>query len=199
MNARRAILLCSALLFAAIVHAAAPRAFLDRDRVALGETVTLNIEDAGLAASPDLTPLAKDFDVLGTSSSSSVQIVNGSTHASNQLGIALRPKRAGDLAIPPLKVGGAQTQALLLHVAPAPVGAQGNAGDDAFLEAGVDSPSPYVGQQDVYTLRLFYAPGLTGGQLDDPQADGAQLVHLNGDTRYQTQREGRTYQVVERH
>ena len=63
----------------------------------------------------------------------------------------------------------------------------------------MDSPAPYIGQQDVYTLKLFYAGSLTGGQLGDPQADAAQVIHLNGDTRYQTTRNGQTYQVVERH
>lgn len=192
------LLLCLILLTGSVAYAATVHAFLDRDHAVLGDTVTLNIEGPDVSAStPDLSPLQKDFDVLGTSSSSSVQIVNGTTRSTAQLGIALRPKRAGTITIPPLNIGNAQTQALILQVSPAPSGARG--GDDAFIEASVASSAPYVGQQDVYTLRLFYAGGLTGGQLDDPQADGAQLIHLSGDARYQTQRGGKNYQVVERH
>lgn len=208
MNARRCLLLLMLLLVAAAGHAAAPstgsgqalRAYLDRDHANLGDTVTLNIEGVDASATPDLAPLAADFDVLGTSSSSSVQIVNGRARTSSQLGIALRPKRAGVLTIPPLRVGGAMTQPLMLTVTSAPSGgAQGGPDDDAFLEASIAAPTPYVGQQDVYTLRLFYGSGMTGGQLQEPQANGAQLIHLNNDTRYQTQRNGRNYQVIERH
>lgn len=211
MNARTAILhrtivLCALLALAAIAHAAAAsaspglRAFLDRDRVKLGDTVTLNIEGAGaLSGTPDLAPLQRDFEVLGTSSSSSVQIVNGAARSSTQLGIALRPRRTGELTVPSLTIGGIPTPSLTLQVTATPGGAQGAPGGAAFLEANVDTASPYVDQQIVYTLRLFYAPGLTGGQLDDPRADGAQLIHLDNDTRYSTQRGGQTWQVVERH
>lgn len=175
-------------------------AFLDRDHAALGDTVTLNIEGPdALSARPDLSPLQNDFDVLGTSSSSNVQVLNGTSRSTTQLGIALRPRRAGTLTIPSLQIGSERTQPLTLQVAPAPSGAQGGPGDPAFLEASVSAPAPYVGQQDVYTLKLFYAGSLTGGQLEDPQADGARLIHLNGDTRYQTTRDGQSYQVVERH
>lgn len=203
MMARRVFLLLSLLLLGPFARAANPsgglHAFLDRDHAALGDTVTLNIEGpAALSAAPDLSPLRADFDVLGTSSSSRVQIVNGTSQTSTQLGIALRPRHAGTLTIPSLQIGGERTQPLTLQVTPAPSGAQGGPGDPAFLEASVDSPAPYVGQQDVYTLKLFYTGSLTGGQLEDPQADGAQVIHLNGDTRYQTTRNGETYQVVER-
>lgn len=209
--ARRVFLLVALLVIVPFACAANPaggptgpgrglHAFFDRDHVALGDTVTLNIEGPDvLSASPDLSPLQSDFDVLGTSSSSTVQIVNGASQATAQLGIALRPRHAGTLSVPSLQIGSERTQPLTLHVTPAPTGAQGGPGDPAFLEASVDSPAPYVGQQDVYTLKLFYAGSLTGGQLEDPQADGAQLTHLNGDTRYQATRNGQTYQVVERH
>lgn len=202
--ARRLLLLLTLLVLAPCARAADPpaglHAFFDRDHVALGETVTLNIEGRdALSTAPDLSPLQRDFDVLGTSSSSRVQIVNGSSHASTQLGIALRPKRAGTLTVPPLRIGNERTRPLTLQVTPAPSGALGGPGDPVFLEAGVDSSAPYLGQQAVYTLKLFYAGSLTGGQLEDPQADGAQVIHLSGDTRYQTTRNGQTYQVVERH
>ena len=183
----RVLLLLLVFFAASAAHAAATRglhAFLDRDQAALGDTVTLNVEGAGvLAGAPDLSPLQKDFEVLGTSSSSKVQIVNGSSQSSTQLGIALRPRHAGTLTIPSLRIGSQQTQPLTLRVVPAPSGALGAAGDPAFLEADVDATAPYVGQQIVYTLKLFYAGNLTGGQLEDPRAEGAQVIHLNGDTR----------------
>ena len=54
------------------------RAYFDRSQVHEGDTLTLNIEKAGAGASgsPDLGPLAQDFDVLGTSNSTQIRIVN---------------------------------------------------------------------------------------------------------------------------
>lgn len=185
------------VLLAPLVQAATVRAFLDRSQVSLGDTVTLNIQSSGSIGTPDLSPLQNDFQVLGTSRSSSVQIVNGQTTSTSQLGIALKPLHAGTLTIPPLDVGGAKTQPLTLQVGAAPTGGLGKVGDPVFMQTSVLSSSPYVDQQTVYTVRLFYLPGVDGA-LGDPSADGARLIKLDRDHRYTTEREGYTYRVIER-
>ena len=199
MNPRRlwVVLLMLLALCAPLAQAATVHAFLDRDHVSLGDTVTLNIQSGDSFGDPDLSPLQKDFEVLGSSRSSSVQIVNGKASSTSQLGIALRPLHAGTLTIPPLDVGGGTTQALALHVGAAPSGGSGKTGDPVFMEANVQSSSPYVGQQTVYTVRLFYLPGVDGA-LGDPSADGARLIPLDSDHRYVTERDGYSYKVIER-
>ena len=172
------------------------RAFLDRSQVSLGDTVTLNLQSDGSIGNPDLSPLQQDFEVLGSSRSSSVSIVNGKTTSTEQLGIALKPLRAGTLTIPALTVGGATTQPLTLQVDAAPSGG-GKVGDPAFMQANVQPGSPYVGQQTVYTVRLFYLPGVNGA-LGDPSADGARLIPLDRDHRYVVNRDGYAYKVIER-
>jgi hypothetical protein len=185
------------VLLAPLAQAATVQAFLDRDHVSLGDTVTLNIQSTGSLGDPDLSPLQKDFDVLGTSRSRSVQIVNGKTTSTEQVGVALKPRHAGTLEIPPLTVGGDRTAPLTLEVGAAPSGGTGKVGDPVFMEASVQSSSPWVGQQVIYTVRLFYLPGVDGA-LSDPTADGARLIQLDRDHRYVTQREGYTYKVIER-
>src|SRR5690348_2276444 len=185
------------VLLAPFAQAATVQAFLDRDHVSLGDTVTLNIQSTGSLGDPDLSPLQKDFDVLGTSRSRSVQIVNGKSTSTEQLGVALKPRHAGTLVIPPLTVGGDQTAPLTMEVGAAPSGGTGKLGDPVFMEASVQSSSPWVGQQTIYTVRLFYLPGVDGA-LSDPTADGARLIQLDRDHRYVTQREGYTYKVIER-
>ena len=191
------LLLLAPLVCAATGSAGAPHAFLDRTHVSLGDTVTLNIQSSGTLDTPDLSPLQNDFQVLGTSRSRSVQITNGKAEATSQLGIALKPLRAGTLTIPALDVGGAKTQPLTLQVGAAPGGGVGNVGDPVFMEASVLSSSPWVGQQTVYTVRLFYLPGVDGA-LGDPSADGARLVKLDRDHRYMANRNGFAYKVIER-
>lgn len=193
------------VVLAPVVQAASPstgpgaavHAFLDRNHVSLGDTVTLNITTDGALGNPDLSALQRDFQVLGTSRSSKVSIVNGTTTRTAQIGIALKPLHAGSLTIPALSIDGTTTQPLTLQVSAAPSGGEGSVGDRAFMEASVLSSSPYAGQQTVYTVRLFYQPGVHGS-LSDPQADGAQLVQLDRDHHYMVQRNGYAYQVVER-
>ncbi|HJP97251.1 MAG TPA: BatD family protein, partial [Rhodanobacteraceae bacterium] len=199
MTMRRLAMLWLLLLasLASVAQAATVQAFLDRNHVSLGDTVTLNIQSTGPLGAPDLSSLQKDFDVLGTSSSRSVQIVNGRATSTEQLGIALKPRHAGTLTIPPIAVGGDETAPLTLEVGAAPSGGTGKVGDPVFMETNVQSSSPWVGQQTVYTVRLFYLPGVDGA-LSDPTADGARLIQLDRDHRYVTQRDGYTYEVIER-
>ena len=185
------------VLFVPLAQAATVHAFVDRSQVSLGDTVTLNIQSDGSIGMPDLSPLQKDFEVLGTSRSSSFQIDNGKSTSTSQLGIALKPLHAGSLTIPALNVGSGKTQPLTLQVGAAPSGGSGKVGSPVFMQANVLSSSPWVGQQTVYTVRLFYLPGVDGG-LGNPSADGARLIPLDRDHRYVTQRDGYTYQVIER-
>lgn len=189
--------LVALMLLAPLAQAASVHAFLDRSHVSLGDTVTLNIQSTAALGTPDLAPLAQDFEVLGSSNSSSVAIVNGKTTRTVQLGIALKPLRAGTLTIPALRVGSASTQPLTLQVGAAPTGGSGKVGDPAFMQASVASSAPYIGQQTVYTVRLFYLPGVSGA-LADPSADGARLVKLDRDRDYLADRNGYTYKVIER-
>ncbi|MDR6839783.1 BatD family protein [Pseudoxanthomonas sacheonensis] len=178
---------------------AATRAWLDRNQVALGESVTLSIETDQVAAAPDFSPLRGDFDLSGQSSSSQMQMVNGAVTAKTTYVVNLAPRRAGTLAIPALPIGTQRSPPLALVVgasAPAPASARGNA--TAFLETEVDDPSPYVQQSVGVTLRLFYAVPLTSGQLDLDTPEGASLQRVGDDVQSSREFNGRRYNVVER-
>jgi hypothetical protein len=187
---------------AAAAAAAAPsvRAWLDRDTMHLGETVTLNVEAAGDAGGePDFSALSQDFTMLGTQSSQQVSIVNGSSTAKTVWAVGLEPKRAGRIAIPALAVGSARTQPIALTVLPQPAGAQGKPGDDVFLEVSAEPLAPYVQQQVRYTVKLYYSFGLTDGNLSEPQADGVVVQRLGQDKSYLATIGDRRYHVMERH
>lgn len=187
-------------LFAAGAHAAQVRAWLDRNSMQLGETTTLNIEVAGgaNAAKPDFSALQQDFNVLGTESSSSINILNGQATSKLLWAVGLEPKHEGTLTIPALSVAGAQTQPIALAVMPA-TAASGKAGDDLFLEVSVEPKSPYVQQQVRVTVKLYYALNLTDGNLEDPHGEGLGARKLGQDASYTADVEGRRYRVLERH
>ncbi len=196
------LLLAGLLLAVSFAHAADVdvRAFLDRDQAQLGDTVTLNIEVDGsaTASAPDVSRLSSDFDILGRSHSTRIRIANGQRSVQTLWAIQLRPRRAGTFTIPPLQVDGQSTAPLTLTVGAAPTTSLGKAGDPVFLRVGADTLTPYVGQQVTLTVRLFYAPDIQSGSLDMPQASGVDLRQLGQPSRYQVQRDGRFYQVLEK-
>ncbi|MDW7602752.1 BatD family protein, partial [Stenotrophomonas maltophilia] len=104
--------LAALLLWLPLLAWAQPRAWLDRDRIAMGDTVTLNVEsDQG---APDFTPLRTDFDLSGQTSSRQVEWSNGSMQQRNLYGVALTPRRSGALVVPGLQVGSVRTAPLTL-------------------------------------------------------------------------------------
>lgn len=199
---RHAWLAFALLMVVAVAHAqaAAPVASLDRTRVGSGETVTLNIEvgDDSLG-NPDLSPLAADFIVLGTSTNHSLSIINGKREAHTILGVALRPKHEGQIVVPALTIGGQTTQPVTLTVEAAGSAPADAANRPVVLEGKVDPAQGYVGQQFDYTLRLYFAVNLADGQLGDPSAEGAEIRRIGSDANYQSVRGGRRFNVVERH
>lgn len=194
--------LACVLLALRLVHADdAPtvRAWLDRDSMHLGETITLNVETNGVgAAQPDFSALAQDFNVLGTQSGQQVSITNGTRTAKTLWAVQLEPKREGTITIAPIAVGTARTAPVRLNVLAAPSAAQ-QAGGDIFLEATAQPLDPYVQQQVRYTVKLYYAFDLTDGNLAEPKADGLAAQRIGQDRQYIATVGTRRYHVLERH
>jgi hypothetical protein len=185
---------------ATVAHAVDVRAWLDRDTLELGETVTLNVEaKGGGTIQPDFSALKQDFDLLGTQSSQQLSIVNGQRTSSTLWAVGLQPRRAGRITIAPIAVGDTHTAPVELEVRPAAAGSQPQAGDDVFLEVAAEPLDPYVQQQVRYTVKLYYAFDLTNGNLAEPSADGLAVQRLGQDKTYFATLGGRRYHVVERH
>jgi hypothetical protein len=194
-----ALLLSALSLLAPPAQAQQLRSWLDRDRIALGETATLNIEiELADADAPDYSPLLGEFRLSGNTSSRSFESVNGVSRARTLFAVALQPRREGVIGIPGLLVGGQRTQPLTLTVTPS-AATPAHAGGVVFIEAEADAQQPYVQQAVGYTVRLYYATPLVSGQLDQAEPDGASLQRIGEDVQYAREISGRRYTVVERH
>ena len=199
-----ALLACGVSLSAA----AAVTASLDRDRVASGETVRLLLQhDGNTDGQPDISPLKRDFDVLGSSSGSSMQIVNGHTSAQTQVNLVLAPKHDGKIRIPPLQWGDQKSPTLELTVG----GNSGNGGagrqpageataetSHVFLTATLDQQRPYVQAAVVLTVRIHADQPIYQASLDFPAGADVLVKQLGKDQQTSETRNGRTYQVIER-
>lgn len=179
--------------------AGSARAWLDRNTMQLGETVTLNVEvEGGSASQPDFSVLDSDFNTLGTQSSRQMSLVNGSASSKTVWAIGLEPKHAGSLTIPAFDIDSAKTQPLVLVVTPAATTRQGAAGDAIFITVNAEPLSPYVQQQIRLTVKLHFSVDLSEGALDEPAIDSAHVQKLGRDKQYATNLNGRRYQVLER-
>ena len=193
----RICILLAVLLTWPVSLLAATRAWLEQPQVTLGQAVTLNVETDAVSATPDLTPLMRDFEVEGQSDSRSVRMVNGRMSASTTFSLTLRPRRAGTLAIPALQVGNERTAPLTLEVS-ATATARAASNGLVFVETEVDDPNPYVQQSVGVTVRLYYATPLVSGQLDLDPPDGALLQRVGEIVQSSREIDGRRYSTAER-
>lgn len=195
-----ALLLVLMLLVAAGAQART-RAWLDRDSVAVGDAVTLNIETDQAGASPDYAPLRAQFQLSDESASRQMQMVNGRTSIRSLFGVVLRARQAGEMTLPALRVGNEATTPLRLTVlAGATVDSaqqmQGN--EVVFVQTRVDDAQPYVQQSVGVTVRLFFATQLASGELVLDTPEGASLQRVGDDASSVQAVNGRQYNVVER-
>jgi hypothetical protein len=172
-------------------------ATVDRDRVALGDTLRLTIsanEDNEDVSSIDLRPLQADFEILQRSTSSSTSIVNGRRSHTRQVLLDITPRREGELKIPAMRVGQFATKPLRVTVGPPP---DDIAGDRTIIfEAEVDRESAYVQGQVILTLRLQQAINLDNRSISELQLDGAFVKPLE-QRSFQRTVDGRPWLVHE--
>lgn len=183
---------------------AAVTASVSSDVVASGETLQLRLKSEGsVDGMPDLDPLKKDFDVLGSSSGSSVQLINGRISAQKQVTVLLSPKRDGKVQIPPLRWGNDTTGAIEITV--------GGSGETrtqdphaaressrVFITTSVDQKQPYVQAAVVLTVRLYANQSLYEPSLDLSANSDVLVKQLGEDVSSTEKRDGRHYQVIER-
>jgi hypothetical protein len=203
--------LLALLLLGAATHASgAARAWLDRDHIVVGDSVTLTIQSDESSGKPDLASLGKDFDTRGVATSSQTTIVNGSMKSSMQWAVTLTPRHSGVIDIPALPVGGERTLPLRVGVDPGPSAGAGsqvsaqptshtNASEPVFIESSIDPPNPYVQQATIYTVRLYYAVALLDAALNVSPSDHGDLRQIGEDERNSVIVQGHRYDVLVRH
>lgn len=198
---RRLPLLAGLLaLLCGAAQAAGLTASVDRSSLNLGEIVELSLESSAptLEGRPDLTPLAAQFEILDTRLLSRQVLADGETQRHDRLVIALQPRLAGRLTIPPLSLGAERSQAIVLQVhEPRPVAAD-NALAPVFIDASLDQDSVYVQAQAVLTLRVFHSVALyDDSQLSPLEMEDARVEPLGARRTYEQEIDGVRHGVQE--
>jgi len=178
------------------------QAKVDREYAYEGETITLTIsvDNRTNLQDPDFSPLQKDFDIGGTSESTSISIFNGKRSDKHTWSVRLMPLKSGSLEIPSIQVGNESTLPLKIDVRPIPVQSGSHQGEALFLTMKIDSEAKhfYVQQQIPVVIRLYYKFDLSQGQITDPAPENGQLERIGEDNTYSTTYNGEQYQVFER-
>lgn len=173
------------------------KATIDRQNIFMGESFTLTItSDKNTNSQPDFTLLDPVFHVGQTGKSSSTQIVNGNMTTQTTWQVLLVPKGLGSHLIPPIEVDGERTETLKVDVTKPDPNAQ--AKGDIFIEIEANKTTAFVQEEILLTVRLLYAINLKNGALTEPGADGVIVQQINKGANFTTQRDGKTYQVLER-
>ncbi len=187
------------LCWGSCVQAATITAVADRDRVAVGESLQLQLRVEGSPdGEPDLGGLEQNWEILSRSQSSQMQVINGSFSRSVVYSLTLMPRTQGTLMIPAVCFAKDCSLPLQIEVSNAPIG---TSAEEALLLETEVSPQKIVTQgQLLFKVRLLRRVDLLDGQLNEPQPTGVSAVvkKLGDDRSYETRRNGRLYQVIER-
>jgi hypothetical protein len=195
-----------ALVLALLVALAAPAtaeltATIEPRVVDEFDTARLTIRATGTnqTTALDLDALEADFEVLTTQSSSQYRSINGRVESWVEYQILLRPKRSGDLTVPPVGVGGEFTEPLTLRVRGMPAEMRQAIERMVFFETELTRNPVYVQSQTVLIRRLYYSSGaqIYSDLPGMPEIPGAIVTPLGETTSTATIRDGQRYGVIE--
>ena len=172
---------------------------VDRTQVAEGESIilTLRYNSNVFSGNPDFSPLKQQFDIINTGRKNNFQYINGKSESSTIWTIALIPKRKGNLVLPSLSFKGETSKPIQIMVSKVNDAIK-NQQKDVFFHTEVDVKTAYVQGQVLYTEKLYFSVPLENSQLGEVAVDEAMVESLGEIKHYQTQLNGRSFEVYER-
>lgn len=195
------ILLCLVLFYSEAF--AEIQAQVEPSKINLGEVfkVSFTITDPQNGGIPDLTPLQKDFTIIGTERTMNYSVINGQAQTLSLWVIALKAKKKGILTIPSIKIGLDHSVSLTINIESGSkiqqVQNQNLPQENTLLKTTVDQSKPYINQEVIYTVRLYNNRRLLDANYQGPQVEDALLIPLGDEKRYQTELNGSNYDVEE--
>ena len=177
------------------------KAYLNQESFFEGDPVTLKIEtNENNEEKPDITPLEKDFTILGTSTNSQISTMNGKRSFLKSWTIELETTNKGRIQIPSITIGNDKTKPLTLIITDLPPEVTAETQKHIFIEEsiGTQDSTTFVQQQIPYTIKLFYDATMQTAQIQPLTIDNAILEKLGTDKRYKVVRAGKRFNVVEK-
>lgn len=160
--------------------------------------LSIRLDSSAPDATPDLTPLERDFELLGQRTASQFRSINGRVEAWTDWVLTLRPRRTGQITIPSIQLGAIRSEPVTIEVKPIDPETRSRLAQLVHFETELSPESPYVQAQLIVTRRLVYAEGtqLYGELPGEPVIEGA-VVRALGDAQHRSElHEGKRYGVI---
>jgi len=162
--------------------------------------------DSSVDDDPDFDPISEHFEILSSSQSTSMRLVNGEYGLKKKWNLALIAKDIGNFTIPSISFGSDKSPAIRItitnSVTPNSSLPNGQASIPAklFIESSVDVKQSRIQQEIILSIRLLRTVSIIGASLSEPTTSDADAIiqRLGDDSRYQTTRNGIRYEVFER-
>lgn len=191
------ILLILCLLQPGLVLAKSLLAEVDRTEIQVGEILNLRIlANFQTTQQPDLSSLKQDFDLLGTQAASQLQLINGQFSATTEWISQLIAKQTGEFEIPAFKIEDALSKPIKIKVT-ATDDKKFNSNEISYLEVYVDKENPYLQEEVILTLRVYYLGQMIKGSLSQELFEGFLNERISQDN-FQSIINGKNYRVIER-
>lgn len=185
------LLLLFAFCFSLPGYANTLTASVDRDTLAVHETLTLTLRYSGSTnETPDFSPLRRDFEIVSTSTQKMQTIINFTRETYTDWMVVLAPKRSGVYTIPSLTLGNAASQPILTTVKD-----QGT-NDNVFVTVEANKKTAYVQEQIILKVRLYTAIQLDDIALENLELNNVVVVALD-QKQTQITHNGRPHIMVE--
>lgn len=188
------------LLLAAVPAQATVNAYLDRYTITEGNSIRLTLEsDQARGLSPDLSPLHKEFQILGSKKMSITSKVDDGRQTTARWQVLLRPKRPGTLKLPAIQVGPESSAEMEVVVERADRSRNYVTNSQATLELMADKTTVYKDGQLILTVRLTDNLALPPeSTLKVPEISHATVVPFGSIAQRQTVRRGQVFNLMER-
>lgn len=179
-------------------HCFTVTAQVDKTRITDQDTVALQVVVDGGQADVDLSPVT-DFEVTSSGTSTNRSYSNGEWTHQVIYQYLLVPRKSGVLKIPPLTISqGHETQVTqeiqILMSEPSP--SQGET-RQFFARASLSTGEMVLGQQAVYSLKLYAAINFSGATFNPPGFQGLTAKELGQWKKYTQTMDGQTFRVNE--
>ena len=189
------------LFFTFNIFAATFSAQLNVNPVLLSDSFQLTyIAEGSVDDDPDFSPIRKDFDIIGTSQSNNVSMINGDFKRTKKWILSLRAKNSGTFRIPPITFGNEQAPEVEINVKKvAPSNVSGST-QDFIVELETSSKSVFIQEQVILTVRLLIAQNINSYQFSEPRISNSDTIiqALGKDKQYKTYRGTKPYIIIEK-
>lgn len=146
---------------------------------------------------PDLSPLDKDFDIIGRYRRAGTDKTTGERTNTEEWVMLLVPKRPGVLTVPAISLDGLTTDPVKVQVLPT-LPLNQPEGLPTYVRLDVADAAPYAQSLVPVVVRIFDSRGMISYVLPPPTVDGTPLPEARKVQQYERTIGGQRYLVVER-